>query len=52
MDESGGWILQDLKPGRYCPLVLDAPPRGAFAISKEVEEKLCKRIGAGQTTNF
>ncbi len=53
LDESGRWILRDLEPGRYCALVLDSPPRGpAFAFSKEAEEKLCKRISAGQTTNF
>ena len=53
-DESGrSESLPNLEPGRYCALVLDSPPRGpAFAFSKEAEEKLCKRISAGQTTNF
>ena len=51
-DSSGRWVVRNLKPGRYCPLALDAPPRGAFAISDEIAAKLCKEVKAGQVTSF
>jgi len=51
-DKFGNWVIPNVKPGRYCLLVLKSPVLGAVAISSDLAGKICKNVGAGDVTPF